>query len=178
MSASLGVSVRRDGFYKGVVLIDLPILKDLVLIGGGHSHVTVLKQFGMQPLPGAHLTLVSRSVDTPYSGMLPGLIAGHYSYDDSHIDLRMLARFADAKVIVDEAVGLDQRPSPLQQGLGGRPLEASMGTQQPFPDEAKGLAEEACVEAPRFPATTFTRTGTSLHAWGLPMTSQGKAPRC
>ena len=108
MSASLGVSVRRDGFYKGVVLIDLPILKDLVLIGGGHSHVTVLKQFGMQPLPGAHLTLVSRSVDTPYSGMLPGLIAGHYSYDDSHIDLRMLARFADAKVIVDEAVGLDQ----------------------------------------------------------------------
>ncbi|WP_017315629.1 selenide, water dikinase SelD [Mastigocladopsis repens] len=84
-----------------------PIITDLVLIGGGHSHAIVLRMFGMKPIPGVRLTLITESSDTPYSGMLPGHIAGFYSHDECHIDLRRLANFAQAQLYIDRVVGLD-----------------------------------------------------------------------
>lgn len=84
-----------------------PIVKDVVLVGAGHAHVAVLRSFGMEPIPGVRLTLITREVDTPYSGMLPGHVAGHYAADDILIDTGPLARFAGARLFQDEAVGLD-----------------------------------------------------------------------
>ena len=85
-----------------------PILRDLVLVGGGHSHVVVLRMLAMQPEPGLRITLICTDIDTPYSGMLPGYISGHYSFDDVHIDLGRLAAFAGARFIHGEVTGLDR----------------------------------------------------------------------
>ncbi|MEG5032568.1 FAD-dependent oxidoreductase [Microcoleus sp. AT3-D2] len=82
-------------------------MKHLVLIGGGHSHAIVLKMFGIKPLPGVRLTLISDVLHAPYSGMLPGHVAGFYDYDECHIDLRSLAEFAGCQILVDRAIAID-----------------------------------------------------------------------
>lgn len=81
--------------------------QNLVLIGGGHSHAITLKLFGQNPIPGVKLTLISDVEQTPYSGMLPGHVAGFYSYQETHINLRDLSEFARGDLIIDKAIGLD-----------------------------------------------------------------------
>ena len=85
-----------------------PILRDVVLVGGGHSHAVALRMWAMQPVPGVRLTLICTDTETPYSGMLPGFIAGHYRCEDVHIDVRRLAEFAGARYYRDAVVGIDR----------------------------------------------------------------------
>lgn len=85
----------------------IPLTKDVVLIGGGHTHALVLRKWGMRPLPGARLTLINPGPTAPYTGMLPGHIAGHYDREELEIDLVRLARFAGARLILGRATGLD-----------------------------------------------------------------------
>ena len=86
-----------------------PVLRDLVLVGGGHSHVGVLRMFAMKPEPGVRITVICTDIDTPYSGMLPGYISGHYSFDEVHIDLGRLCAFAGARLYHDAVVGIDRQ---------------------------------------------------------------------
>tara|TARA_R110002110_G_scaffold248571_1_gene464723 strand:- start:149 stop:778 length:630 start_codon:yes stop_codon:yes gene_type:complete len=96
-----------------------PIVKDLVLVGGGHSHVLLLRMLGMNPIPGLRVTLISPDILTPYSGMLPGVVAGHYSVDEIHIDLVPLCRFAGAQFIQARVEDID--PYARRVDIAGRP---------------------------------------------------------
>ncbi|MEX1234354.1 MAG: selenide, water dikinase SelD [Roseovarius sp.] len=98
---------------------DFPLTRDLVLIGGGHAHALVLRKWGMRPLPGARLTLIDPNPKAPYTGMLPGHIAGHYPREALDIDLGRLARFAGARLIVGHACGIDRATRRVQ--VDGRP---------------------------------------------------------
>lgn len=71
--------------------------KDLLLLGGGHTHVLLIKALAMRPIPGVRVTLVSEKSLTPYSGMLPGFVAGHYSLAQTNIDLNRLCRRAGVR---------------------------------------------------------------------------------
>ena len=95
-----------------------PLTRDLVLVGGGHAHALVLRAWGMDPLPGARLTLINPGPTAPYTGMLPGHVAGHYSRAELEIDLVRLCRHAGARLILDRAVGLDRAAQRIE--LAGR----------------------------------------------------------
>lgn len=98
---------------------NFPIARELVLVGGGHSHVIFLRMLGMNPVPGLKTTLISPDTRTPYSGMLPGLIAGHYDEDQVYIDLVPLCRFAGVDFIQAEVGEMDLVEQTL--ALFGRP---------------------------------------------------------
>ncbi|MCW8842272.1 MAG: FAD-dependent oxidoreductase, partial [Rhodobacteraceae bacterium] len=85
----------------------LPLTRDLVLIGGGHTHALVARMWGMTPLAGTRVTLINPGPTAPYSGMLPGHIAGHYRRQELDIDLVQLSRFAGARLILGAARAID-----------------------------------------------------------------------
>ena len=92
----------------------------ILLIGGGHSHVEVLRRFALTPDPMVELALVSPEYSMCYSGMLPGLVAGHYSTRETHIDLAPLAMWAGARYLPDRVTGLDLYTRTARLGSGDR----------------------------------------------------------
>ncbi len=91
----------------------------ILLVGGGHSHVEVLRRFAAAPVAGAELVLVSPDAATPYSGMLPGLVAGHYAFPDAHIELGPLAATARTRFVRDRVVALDLGTQRARLAAGG-----------------------------------------------------------
>lgn len=104
---------------------ELPLVADLVLAGGGHAHALVLRAWGMRPQAGVRLTLVNPGPVAGYTGMLPGVVAGHYRRDEAMIDLVRLCRFAGARLVLDHATGIDRAGRRLLLAGGGAvPYEA------------------------------------------------------
>ena len=79
----------------------------IVLVGGGHTHALVLNALKSDPIPDAEITVINPGETAPYSGMLPGFIAGHYTRDDLDIDLKTLCGSVGAKLIDGRAIGMD-----------------------------------------------------------------------
>lgn len=131
--------------------IAYPAVKDLVFVGGGHAHALVLRAFAMAPLPGVRLTVINPGPAAPYTGMLPGLIAGHYRRDEIMIDLMRLARQSAARVILDRATGIDRDRQLVH--LADRPplaydllsLDVGIGSDLP---EIPGYAAHAVAAKP------------------------------
>jgi selenide,water dikinase len=93
--------------------------RDLVLVGGGHTHVQVLRRWMMEPLPGVLLTVVLDRPVALYSGMVPGFVAGDYAAHELEIDVVPLARRAGARVILSAATRVD--PVARRIEIEGRP---------------------------------------------------------
>ena len=92
---------------------------DLVLVGGGHAHVQVLRRLAMRPVPGLRTSVVLDVPEAVYSGMLPGCIAGDYRESELCIDVVPLARRAGARVVLAPALRVDTAARRIE--LDGRP---------------------------------------------------------
>lgn len=82
-------------------------MKQLVLAGGGHAHLHLLKALAARSWPNVEITLVSPYARQIYSGMVPGWMAGHYSIEQCAVPLEPLARAAGVRFIQDSVSGLD-----------------------------------------------------------------------
>ena len=133
---------------------DLPPTRDLVLIGGGHAHALLLLSWAMNPLPGTRVTLISPDPMTPYTGMLPGHVAGIYNRDELDIDLVKLCRHAGIRFTLSKATGLDRQNRHVlikgQSSIYYDVLSIDIGIASVLP-EVPGFAEFAVGAKPLGP---------------------------
>jgi len=82
--------------------------KRLVLIGGGHAHLQVIKSLNHVSRPKDLEVILIDMTDHPcYSGMVPGTVAGLYSSSDALVDLKALAEWSKIEFVKDRVVDID-----------------------------------------------------------------------
>ncbi len=85
------------------------LIKQLVLIGGGHANVQILKKFCMSRIKGLHTILISEHFEATYSGMTPGYVHRDFSIEEISIDLQRLCFNAGATFIRDKVIKLEMK---------------------------------------------------------------------
>ena len=93
--------------------------RDIVLVGGGHAHIQVIRKWMMTPIPDVRLTVIVDRYPALYSGMLPGVVAGEYRLEDTLIDLRPLCLRAGARCLLGRARQIDTEGRKVE--IDGRP---------------------------------------------------------
>jgi selenide, water dikinase len=165
-------ATRRKAHRLVPMQAPAPITTDIVLLGAGHAHVEVLRRFGMRREAGVRLTLIGREPETPYTGMLPGLIRGEYTFDQAHIDLAPLAASAGARLILAEATAIDLAESRiavtgrpdvgfdlLSIDIGGEPAMPGTGDGVPVKPIGRFLDRLAALEADMRPGARVAVVG-------------------
>lgn len=82
-------------------------MKQLLLLGGGHAHLQVLRALATEPLPGTEVSLVTPYPRLTYSGMVPGFVAGHYTLEQCSVPLAPMVERAGARLMQAAATGID-----------------------------------------------------------------------
>ncbi|MBY0524009.1 MAG: selenide, water dikinase SelD [Gemmataceae bacterium] len=85
-----------------------PIEKNVVLLGAGNAHLVFVKRFGMRPVPGVAVTLVSEDGVIPYSAMVTGHIAGEYRLDEITVDLVRLCASVGVRFLAERVRSIDR----------------------------------------------------------------------
>lgn len=106
----------------------------LVLAGGGHANALALRAL-RQRGAGQEILLLSDSTHTPYSGMLPGYIAGHYRREQCFINLQHLAAACGARFVQGRVCGITGNTLRLADGsdLAFEVLSLNVGAAPPAP---------------------------------------------
>ena len=92
---------------RRLILFENNLIKQLVLIGGGHANVQILKKLCMNRIKGLHTILISEHFEATYSGMTPGYIHRDFSLEEISIDLQRLCFNAGATFIKDKVIKLE-----------------------------------------------------------------------
>jgi pyridine nucleotide-disulfide oxidoreductase family protein len=95
-------------------------VRRLILAGAGHAHARVLLEFAQHSVANLEVLLVSPAALAPYSGMVPGWLAGHYRWEECCIDFAHLCDRAGASLRIDAAAGVDTSRSELALASGER----------------------------------------------------------
>lgn len=95
-------------------------MKKLVLAGGGHGHINILKELIKKPLKGYEITLITDYKRQYYSGMLPGFIEGIYTEEEISFDVEELCRKAGVKYINEKIVKIDAHEKTVKTNEAGK----------------------------------------------------------
>lgn len=94
--------------------------KHLVLVGGGHAHLTTLRHADQFIAAGHRVTLIGPSEFHYYSGMGPGLLSGIYRPEEVRFHIRKMAEDRGAAFIRDRVVRIDPQQRRLELAGGDR----------------------------------------------------------
>lgn len=82
-------------------------MKRVILAGGGHGHINVLKMLAKKPICDVDIILISNFDRQYYSGMLPGFIEGIYTEEDISFDVYDLCKKAGVTYVNSKIVEID-----------------------------------------------------------------------